>query len=199
MARKYELKKRAERQAETRRRIVDAAIELHTTIGPAGTTVSAIAERAGVQRHTVYAHFPTESDVMEACSGHYMAEHPLPDPAAWRAIADPWPRLETALAELYAWYAENRAMLVNVMRDREVHEPTREVTERRMGAWGGDAWTALADGLPPDGATAALLALALEFGTWRSLAGNGVPPADAGRLMAAAVRAVAAGAPAASG
>jgi AcrR family transcriptional regulator len=190
MARKYELKKRAERQAETRRRIVEATIDLHATIGPAQTTVSAIAERAGVQRHTVYAHFPTEDDVMEACSGHYMAEHPPPDPEAWRGIADPWARLETALAELYAWYAANRGMLANVMRDREVHAPTREVAERRMGPWGGSVWMALTDGLPAAGGTAALLALALEFGTWRSLAGNGVPPADAGRLMAGAIRAV---------
>jgi AcrR family transcriptional regulator len=196
MARKYELKKRAERQAETRRRIVEATIDLHATVGPARTTLSAIAAKAGVQRHTLYAHFPTESDVMDACSGHYMAEHPPPDPEAWRAIADPWTRLEAALAELYLWYAENAAMLANVMRDREVHDLTRETAERHMGAWGGRAWMALTDGLPAGGGTAALLALALEFGTWRSLAGNGVPPADAARLMVGAIRAAGPAAPA---
>jgi len=189
MARKYELKKRAERQAGTRRRIVQAAIDLHTTVGPARTTLSAIAAKAGVQRHTLYAHFPTEGDVMDACSGHYMAEHPPPDPEVWRTIADPWARLESALAELYAWYADNAGMLANVIRDREVHELTRATIERHMGPWGRSAWTALTEGLPAGGGTAALLALALEFGTWRSLAGNGVPPEGAARLMAAAVRA----------
>jgi AcrR family transcriptional regulator len=189
MARKYELKKRAERQAETRRRIVDAAIELHTSVGPAKTTVSAIAERAGVQRHTVYAHFPTEDEVLEACSGHYMAEHPLPDPDGWRAVPDPWERLEAALAELYAWYAANAGMLANVMRDREVHGPTRAATERRMAPWGASAWTALTEGLPEGEWAPPLLALALEFGTWRSLEGSGLAPAGAARLMAGAIRA----------
>lgn len=187
MARKYELRRRAERQAETRRRIVEAAIALHTTVGPARTTLSAIAARAGVQRNTLYAHFPTEGDVMEACSGHYMEEHPLPDPEGWRAVADPWERLERALGELYAWFAVNEAMLANVVRDREVHEPTRQAVERHMGAWGAAAWQALAEGLPA-GPSTALLALALEFATWRCLAGSGLSPADAARVMASAAR-----------
>ena len=188
MARKYELKRRAERQAETRQRIVDAAIDLHTAVGPARTTLSAIAARAGVQRHTLYAHFPTETDVMDACSGHYMAEHPPPDPELWRRTADPWERLEAALGELYAWFAANEPMLANVIRDREIHELTRRTLERHMGPWGAAAWGALTEGLPMDGPAPALLALALEFGTWRSLAGSGLSPADAARVMAAAAR-----------
>src|SRR6476659_2729549 len=77
--RKYELKQRAAEMAETRLRITEAAVELHGTVGPARTTVSAIAERAGVQRHTVYRHFPTDADLFAACSAHYVAAHPLPD------------------------------------------------------------------------------------------------------------------------
>src|SRR3954469_1224735 len=99
--RTYELKRRAERQEETRRRIVDAAVELHSTLGPARTTVQAIAERAGVTRPTVYAHFPDERTLFQACSGHVRATVPPPDTAAWHAIADPAERLETALRELY--------------------------------------------------------------------------------------------------
>ena len=188
MARKYELKRRAERQAETRRRIVDATIDLHATVGPARTTLSAIAARAGVQRHTLYAHFPTERDVMDACSGHYMERHPPPDPEGWREVADAWERLARALGELYAWFAANEPMLANVIRDSEVHELTRRTLEGHMGAWRAAAWGALTQGLPTDGPAPALVALALEFGTWRSLAGSGLSPADAARVMASAAR-----------
>src|SRR5512135_773026 len=102
--RKYELKQRAAEMAETRRRITEAAVELHGTVGPARTTVSAIAERAGVQRHTVYRHFPSDADLFGACSAHYLDANPWPDPEPWRAISDPQQRLARALDELYAWY-----------------------------------------------------------------------------------------------
>src|SRR5215469_2787592 len=104
MARKYQLHQRAQRQAETRQRIIDAAVELHTTLGPAQTTVSAIAERAGVERPTFYRHFPDEHALLTACSSHYLVTHPLPDPTSWGLIADPQTRLRRALAEVYAYY-----------------------------------------------------------------------------------------------
>ena len=99
--RKYELKKRADAMAGTRQRITEAAMELHGTIGPARTTVKAVAERAGVQRHTVYRHFPTEDALFIACSSHWAASNPRPDPEAWAAIGDPRERLVTALDALY--------------------------------------------------------------------------------------------------
>ena len=83
MARPYQLKRRAERQEMTRRRIIEAAIELHQTIGPAATTVSEIAERAQVGRVTVYRHFPDELTLARACSGLYFTRHPAPDPDRW--------------------------------------------------------------------------------------------------------------------
>src|SRR5688500_9801319 len=95
--RTYELKRRAERQQETRRRIVEAAVELHSTLGPARTTVQAIAERAGVTRPTVYAHFPDVRSLFQAFSGHVREAVPPPDATAWRSISDPGERLETAL------------------------------------------------------------------------------------------------------
>src|SRR6184192_685689 len=98
-SRTYELKRRAELQEETRRRIVAAAVELHTTLGPSRTTVQAIAEKAGVTRPTVYAHFPDARSLFEACSGHVRATVPPPDPTAWHSISDPSERLETALRE----------------------------------------------------------------------------------------------------
>src|SRR5919198_4318625 len=132
MGRKYQLKKRAERQEETRRRIVEAAIDLHGTIGPARTTVSAIAERAGVQRHTYYRHFPDDRSLFMACSGLYSERNPPPDPEPWRAIGDPDERLRRALRELYAYYAANEPMFSNVMRDAEVHPLTAEANLARF-------------------------------------------------------------------
>src|SRR5574338_953159 len=100
--RKYELKKRAEEMAETHRRITEAAIELHGTVGPSRTTLSAVAERAGVERRTLYRHFPTEADLFAACATHYFTSNPWPALDHWRAIDDPRERLEYALDELYA-------------------------------------------------------------------------------------------------
>jgi AcrR family transcriptional regulator len=96
--------RRAARQAETRRRIVEATMRLHTTVGPGRTSISAVAAEAGVQRHTVYAHFPDESSLFRACSHLWMQLHPFPDVGAWAGVADPAARLPHALDELYAWY-----------------------------------------------------------------------------------------------
>jgi AcrR family transcriptional regulator len=111
MARAYELKRRAERQDETRQRIVDATIELHRSIGAAQTTISEIAKRAGVGRVTVYRHFPDEDTLFAACSGHYFSLHPFPDLARWRQISDPVERLRAGLGESYAWHEENEEMI----------------------------------------------------------------------------------------
>lgn len=168
MTRKYELKRRAERQAETRRRIVEATVELHTSVGPARTTISAIAERAGVERHTVYAHFPDERELFQACSSHWRAMHPLPDGAGWESIADPSRRLYAALYEVYAWYEVVEDDLAIFSRDAGVHPLTSELVGQRelaLGSLGG----ALADGRPRRKAVRAAIGHALEFETWRSL------------------------------
>ena len=117
MKRRYELKKRAERQAQTRQRIVEAAVALHRERGVAGTTVTEIAERAGVQRLTVYNHFPDEGALLEGCSGHWGALHPLPDVSAWAAIGDLEPRVRAALRDLYAYYEETEPMTEKFLRD----------------------------------------------------------------------------------
>ena len=132
MARTYQLRKRAERQEETRRRIVEAAIDLHGTIGPARTSVSAIADRAGVQRHTYYRHFPDDRSLFMACSGLYMERNPLPDPEPWHEIRDPDERLRQG-SELYEYYEANEPMISNVMRDAELDPVMGEVTELRIG------------------------------------------------------------------
>jgi AcrR family transcriptional regulator len=170
--RTYELKRRAERQEETRRRIVDAAVELHTTLGPARTTVKAIAERAGVTRPTVYAHFPDERAIFAACSGHVRETVPPPDPAPWRSIADPAERLETALRELYRYYERLEALLENVQRDAATMPVVAEMNGYRL-RYLAEIRDLLLEGWPARGRAKARLRSvvghALEFGTWQSL------------------------------
>ena len=167
MARKYEMKRRAEAQAETRGRIVEAAVELHRTIGPARTTVSAIAQRARVQRHTYYRYFPSERDLILACSGLDMERNPPPDAQPWAEIADPVERLRIGLDDLYSYYAANEAMLSNVTRDAEVHPETREVAAMRFGPTMAAMHAVLTSGMPASAVP--LIGLALQFTTWRSL------------------------------
>src|ERR671917_2473732 len=101
---KYELKKRAEKQEETRLRIVRATLELHESVGPALTTRSAIAESAGVTRPTVYSHFPDDLSLGKACSSLELSDNPLPDPRPWQEISDPEERLRSALTDLYSYF-----------------------------------------------------------------------------------------------
>src|SRR5919198_641775 len=130
--RKYELKRRAEHQEETRRRIVAAAVELHTAVGPARTSVAAIAERAGVTRPTVYAHFPDADALFRACSSHVRATVPPPDPSLWRSIDDPGERLEAALLALYGYYERLEPLLENIQRDAPVLPILREMNAYRV-------------------------------------------------------------------
>ncbi len=187
MARQYELKKRAERQEETRRRIVEAAIDLHSTVGPAHTSVSAIAERARVQRHTYYRYFPDDRSLGLACSGLYMDRNPPPDPEAWRAIADPRERLRRGLDQLYDYYERNQQMLSNVTRDAEVDPLTAELTALRFGPALAAIREVLANGIRSK-RTVAFLDVALTFSTWRTLVREaGLSRSEAVRTMVAAI------------
>jgi len=120
MARKYDLRARAERQQATRRRIVEATAELHRTVGPARTEISAVAELAGVERVTVYRHFPQLESLLTACSQHFRDQHPLPDVAQYRAIRDPRQRAAAALDATFAYWEANQQMVANVLRDSAV-------------------------------------------------------------------------------
>ena len=112
------MRKRAEQVDQTRQRIVQAAVHLHGTVGPAATTIAGIAEQAGVTRLTVYRHFPDEEALYLACSSHWMAQQVPPDPDAWAQLADPADRLRTGLADLYRYYREGAAMLTRTYRDK---------------------------------------------------------------------------------
>ena len=188
--RKYELKKRAEEMAETHLRITEAAIDLHGTVGPSRTTLSAVAERAGVERRTLYRHFPTEADLFAACSTHYFTANPFPDLGAWRAIRDPHERLERALDELYAYYERTEPMLSNVLRDAELVDVARDAVAP-LHAYLEEAADILTVGRRVRGRRRQLLGGALRhalaFSTWRSLSANGIGRSDAAKLVTALV------------
>ena len=190
--RTYELKRRAEQQEETRQRIVDAAVELHTTLGPARTSVAAIAERAGVTRPTVYAHFPDARALFRACSGHVRATVPPPDPAAWRAIEDPGGRLEAALRALYAYYERLEQLLDNIERDLPLVPAMHEVNAIRV-RYVEEVRELLLQTWPARGRAKTRLRRALghaiEFRTWQSLVrSQGCRTEEAVQLMVAFAR-----------
>lgn len=194
MTRKYELKQRAESLSATRARIVSATVELHNSLGPARTTISAIAARAGVQRLTVYRHFPDERSLFEACSGHWAAQNPLPDPAVWAAVDDPEERLRVALGAIYAFFRATEGMTGNLLRDLPGSPVLQEVAEPFLEYWEG-ARELLADGWKTRGRKRRLLQAvighAIQFGTWRSLTrGEGLDDAEAAEAMVRLARAV---------
>lgn len=167
MTRTYTQTRRAAQQAETRQRIVEAAVELHGTIGPAQTTVSMVAERAGVQRHTFYAHFPDERSLLMACSGLTLERDPLPEPEPWRDIAEPQERLSTGLRALYDWYERNAELTGCVLRDAEHHALVKEISQLRYGPVMAAYGEVL--GAKLNAKQRAMLYLAMSFFTWRTL------------------------------
>jgi AcrR family transcriptional regulator len=188
MARTYTLKRRAEQQAETRRRIVEAAVALHSSIGPALTTFKMVADKAGVQRHTLYAHFPDERSLMLACSGMVLERDPMPNAEPWRAIEDPRQRLRVGLRAIYDWYDRNATLTACVLRDAEYHQLTREINELRAGAPVASYREVL--GAKLNVRQRALLQLALSFFTWRTLVSEaGMKQSAAVGLMVQAVAA----------
>jgi AcrR family transcriptional regulator len=191
--RKYEMKKRAERQRETRRRIVEATVELHRTQGPANTTISKVAKRAGVNRLTVYNHFPDITDLLKACSRSWTERHPAPDPTSWARIGDPQRRLRTALTELYGFYARTEPMRGNVLRDAETMPELAALLEGSVVPYLRAVRDLLAEGWDAsDDRRKRLLAtikLAIDFHTWRSLEReSGLSREEAVESMLEAVR-----------
>ena len=185
--RPYRMKRRAELEEQTRRRITESAVALHEEVGPAQTSISAIAERAGVRRSTVYRHFPDEEALFEACSSHWRAANPPPEPRAWASVEDPAERTRTALRELYAFYRRTEPMYVSLLRDEELVRPVG----RRLRDFHGYL-DAVADGLAAGrglrgkrARTArAAIGHALAFPTWRSLTREqGLGDEDAAELM----------------
>jgi AcrR family transcriptional regulator len=190
-ARSYRMHHRAESQRQTRQRITESAVELHGTVGPSRTSISAVAAHAGVRRSTVYRHFPDEAALFDACSAHWAAANPPPELGAWAAIDDPDERLRVALEELFDFYRRTETMLDNLFRDEQIVPLIQE----RFAAFRGyfaAAGDTLMTGRKPRGAarrrTRAALGHAVSFSTWKSLVGEqGLNDSDAVALMRALV------------
>lgn len=185
--RRYEKKRRAEAEAQTRRRITESAVALHGSLGPARTSMSAVAEHAGVPRSTVYRHFPDEEALFGACSAHWGAENPPPEVSHWEKIDDPDERLDLALTELYAYYRRAGGMLDKLLRDEQsvpmvaklfapFHQFLAAITETLMRGRGlrGKARNRVR----------AAIAHAISFRAWQQLTGEGgLTDAEAAELM----------------
>ena len=185
--RKYEKKRRAEAEAQTRLRITESAVELHGSLGPARTSMSAVAEHAGVRRSTLYRHFPDERALFGACSAHWREANPRPDVDHWGSIEDPDERLEAALAELYAYYRQTEGMLDKLLRDA----PTVAIVGELMGGFhaflrqAGDVLIR-GRGLRGNAAkrTRAAIGHAISFRTWQDLTyAQGLDDKQAAELM----------------
>ncbi len=190
-SRPYRMSRRAESQETTRRRITESAVELHGTLGPSRTSMSAVAAHAGVRRSTLYRHFPDEAALFDACTAHWAASNPPPDPGRWATIDEPAQRLRAALADLYAFYGRTEAMLDNLFRD----EATVPIVRERFAAFRAyfaAAQDALMKGRQLRGRARrrmrSVLGHAIAFSTWKSLVREqGLEEAEAVELMSALV------------
>ncbi|HEY7630083.1 MAG TPA: helix-turn-helix domain-containing protein [Thermoleophilaceae bacterium] len=182
--RKYELKARAEGQEDTRRRIVQATMELHQEVGPARTTIAEIARRAGVNRVTVYNHFPEESELVAACQRHYLSLHPPPDLADELAIEDPAQRVRAVLRSLYRSYREREPMAVKILRDRSAVPALDALLAQTLDPAQAALTDVVAASLGRGRRKRALVALALDFWTWHRLTSEGLSDNEAADLMA---------------
>jgi AcrR family transcriptional regulator len=192
-SRQYRKTKRARQEQETRRRITEAAVELHRAVGPARTAITDIAKHAGVSRMTVYSHFPTEVDLLMACSTHWARSNQFPDPSSWAPIDDPAERLTIALEELYRWYGRKQDMLGKVLRDIHTVEALATVMDGLWSPWLRAIIQTLAVGWPAHRAGGdelmGALRLAVDFDTWRLLTGSGLDDRAAADLVARMLRA----------
>lgn len=183
--RRYHKKRRAEQEQETRQRIVQAAAALHGEAGPRDTTISAVAERAGVQRLTVYRHFPDTAALFRACSAHWLAANQPPGPSDWQQVDDPAERTRTALAALYAYYRATEYMWHRACRDLDsvpaLQEPMAEF-ERHLDTIRDDLVTAWTGG-GRDRRLAAILGHAVRFRAWQTLAAEGMAADDLAELV----------------
>jgi AcrR family transcriptional regulator len=178
------MQKRGESVDRTRHKITEAAMRLHTSVGPSEASISAIADEAGVTRLTLYRHFATKDELFRACMTHWRSLHPPPDPDRWRGIGRFELRLRTALLELYAWYAENSDDLYPIYRDAGHTPESNRLARKQTNERQADA--ILGDLEPGAGGRRLRAAIGhtVGFWTWHSLAAQGLSPRDAAKMSA---------------
>ena len=185
--RRYVLRARGEQVAETRARIVEAIMELHGEIGPRNTTVSAIADRAGVERLTVYRHFKGEAEMVAACSGRYLELNPPPDPAAWTVERDPLRRAQRGLADLYAFFSRTAPMFAKIYLDVDEYPALKKIMDE-FDAHLRHLADELASAWPRDKSTRKrqiILRHAAKFATWQSFEAEGLHDQEKNKFMIA--------------
>ncbi|MGI9538370.1 MAG: TetR/AcrR family transcriptional regulator [Desulfocapsaceae bacterium] len=184
------MRARAQRQKEVRDRITRATVHLHGSVGPARTTISDIAKLAGVRRATVYNHFATDEELLDACSSHWFTENPPPDPSTWVEISDPDHRIETALLRMYEYYDGGQEMLEKVLGDAHLVPALKMILEQKWEPLLEEIVTILEEGRASFGDTElrASLRVALNFFTWRTLAAAGLSKEKAARLAASWIK-----------
>ncbi len=160
--------KRRDKVEETRRRIAKATYELHSTVGPALTTIAMVSERAGVPRQTVYRNFGTQVELFRSCIAFGLEMHPMPDPALWQSITDPGERLRVGLTQVYRWFEASEPVMTNVARDYGAVQEAAEVAQRPMGEVLQRIHGTLSYGWEGS-AVAPLLSLAVDFATCKKL------------------------------
>jgi AcrR family transcriptional regulator len=196
--RAYNLKIRAERQRETRDRIVAATEALHREVGPARTTIADIARRAGVERLTVYNHFPELAQLLSACQAHFLGAHPPPDISPRKGgNKSGLDRLESALVRLYGWFRANEAMEQNIHRDRnllpELDQLLRQSADVVWDRAASDYAGLIAANPRAVAAVRSMIRVALDFRTWQLLTRGGTTDRAAAQMLARAIGGVAAG------
>jgi AcrR family transcriptional regulator len=186
------MRRRAEQVDQTRQRIVEATVDLHGSMGPAATTIAAIADRAGVTRLTVYRHFPDEAALFGACSAHWLSRQQLPDPGAWSQIGDPAERLRAGLTDLYRFYRAGAGMLTHIHRDFAALPGEHQQALRDVDIYFRDVLTAPFGGAGDEHRRlVAVTGHAISFWTWRSLClDQGLTDTEAIDAMTAMVLAV---------
>jgi len=168
VAREYKMVKRRDKVEETRRRIAKATYELHSTVGPALTTIAMVSERAGVPRQTVYRNFGTQVELFRSCIAFGLEMHPMPDPAPWQSITDSEERMQVGLTQVYRWFEASEPVMTNVARDYGAVQEAAEVAQRPMGEVLERIHGTLSYGWEGS-AVAPLLSLAVDFATWKKL------------------------------
>jgi AcrR family transcriptional regulator len=186
------MRRRAEQVDQTRQRIVEATVELHGSVGPAATTIAAIAEAAGVTRLTVYRHFPDDAALFGACSAHWISGQQLPDPGAWSQIGDPAARLRAGLADLYRFFRAGADMLTCIYRDFAALPEGHQQALRDQDTLFRDLLTVPFGGIQDDRRRLhAVIGHAISFWTWHSLCvGQGLTDAEAVEVMTGMVLAI---------
>jgi len=188
MPRKYDLGKRKALLEDTRRRIVEATLHLHTSKGPARTSMQDIARLADVSQVTAYRHFPTLSDLFGACKSRFLEKYPPPGPEILEGSQSLEERVRTTILKLYRYYDVIGQALWAIQRDAEVLPEFKAVFHESMASLISLAEAALAPLVRNTNSyrrALAVLSVAIDVGTWRNLVRlQGFTSEQAAELMA---------------